>query len=33
MQQDLEDKMLETGSVPVDRLPTVANGERESSIC
>ncbi|KAH6636770.1 Snf7-domain-containing protein [Chaetomium tenue] len=29
-QQDLEDKMLETGAVPVDsiqRLPTVANGE------
>ncbi|KAJ4306251.1 ESCRT-III subunit protein snf7 [Collariella sp. IMI 366227] len=26
-QQELEDKMLETGSVPVDRLPTVANGE------
>ncbi|AEO56073.1 hypothetical protein MYCTH_66289 [Thermothelomyces thermophilus ATCC 42464] len=30
-QQDLEDKMLETGTVPVDsiqqRLPTVANGE------
>jgi len=32
MQQDLEDKMLETGSVPVDRLPTVANGERKSSM-
>ncbi|KAK4166817.1 putative vacuolar-sorting protein SNF7 [Cladorrhinum sp. PSN259] len=27
MQKDLEDKMLETGAVPVDRLPTVANGE------
>ena len=29
-QQELEDKMLETGSVPVDsiqRLPTVKNGE------
>jgi charged multivesicular body protein 4 len=26
-QQELEDKMLETGSVPVDRLPTVASGE------
>ncbi|KAL2130502.1 hypothetical protein VTI74DRAFT_6326 [Chaetomium olivicolor] len=26
-QQDLEDKMLETGTVPVDRLPAVANGE------
>jgi charged multivesicular body protein 4 len=28
-QQELEDKMLETGSVPVDRLPTVASGESE----
>lgn len=32
-QQDLDDKMLKTGTVPVDsiqqRLPTVANGERE----
>lgn len=26
-QQELEDKMLETGAVPVDRLPKVANGE------
>jgi charged multivesicular body protein 4 len=28
-QQELEDKMLETGAVPVDRLPAVANGDRE----
>ncbi|KAK4225334.1 putative vacuolar-sorting protein SNF7 [Podospora fimiseda] len=27
MQKDLEDKMLETGALPVDRLPKVANGE------
>ncbi|KAH6630891.1 Snf7-domain-containing protein [Chaetomium sp. MPI-SDFR-AT-0129] len=26
-QQQIEDKMLETGPVPVDRLPAVANGE------
>ncbi|KAK4113870.1 Snf7-domain-containing protein [Canariomyces notabilis] len=26
-QQELEDKMLETGAVPVDRLPAVANGD------
>ncbi len=26
-QQDLEDKMRETGAVTIDRLPTVANGE------
>lgn len=29
-QQELEDKMLETGAVPV--LPTVANGESESTV-
>jgi hypothetical protein len=28
-QQELEGKMLETGAVPVDRLPAVANGEGE----
>lgn len=27
MQKDLEDKMLETGTLPADRLPSVANGE------
>jgi charged multivesicular body protein 4 len=26
-QQEIEDKMLNTGAVAVDRLPTVANGE------
>lgn len=29
-QKELEDKMLETGAVPVQKLPTVANGESES---
>lgn len=28
-QAELENKMLETGSLPVDRLPAVANGESE----
>lgn len=28
-QKELEDKMLETGAVPADRLPAVANGESE----
>ncbi|KAK4191586.1 putative vacuolar-sorting protein SNF7 [Podospora australis] len=31
MQKDLEDKMLETGTLPADRLPTVANGEIKNS--
>lgn len=34
-QKELEDKMLETGTVPVDsiqRLPNVANGESESNL-
>jgi Snf7. len=28
-QQDLEEKMLKTGTVPAQKLPEVANGERE----